>query len=245
MPLDSTEAVDGRAGGDRLRWALEHLEGSAGALHSRDLPDPATRTISVLEVDHPALVLGSTQPEHHADGEALSAAGIELVRRRSGGGAVLLVPGQALWLDAVVPRGDPLWDDDVGRATHWLGATWARALAALGVAATVHTAGLVPSRWSSMVCFAGLGPGEVTAGGRKVVGIAQRRTRGGTRFQCIVLPRWDPATIIDLLRLDSGTKAEAVAQLGAVASGVDRPRHQVLDALVAALPDAEEWRVRE
>ena len=228
--------MDGRAGGQSLRWALERLEGSAGALHARDLPDPATRTISVLEVVHPALVLGSTQPEHHVDSQALAVAGIELARRRSGGGAVLLLPGQALWLDVMVPRGDPLWDHDVGRATHWLGAAWARALAALGVAASVHTAGLVASRWSTTVCFAGLGPGEVTAVGRKVVGIAQRRARGGTRFQCLVLRHWDPVPIIALLRLDPGAKAQAVAELADVASGVDRLPLDVVDALVASLP---------
>ena len=67
-------------------------------------------------------------------------AGIEVVRRRSGGGAVLLVPGEVLWVDVVVPRDDALWDDDVGRATHWLGELWVRALTRCGVAgATVHT----------------------------------------------------------------------------------------------------------
>ena len=87
---------------------------------------------------------------------------MELVRRRSGGGAVLLVPGEVVWVDVIVPAGDPLWDDDVGRATHWLGATWARALAACGLPdATVHRGPMVRTPWSSLVCFSGLGPGEV------------------------------------------------------------------------------------
>ena len=41
------------------------------------------------------------------------------------------MPGEVLWVDVVVPADDPLWDDDVGRATHWLGELWAAALAAL------------------------------------------------------------------------------------------------------------------
>ena len=69
------------------------------------------------------------------------------------------------------PRRRPLWHDDVGRATWWLGETWATALGALGVVAPdVHRGGIVTTPWSRLVCFAGLGPGEVTSGGRKVVG---------------------------------------------------------------------------
>ena len=55
-----------------------------------------------------------------ADGEVdhrvAGALGVEVVRRRSGGGAVLLLPGEFVWLDLVIPAGDPLWLDDVGQA---------------------------------------------------------------------------------------------------------------------------------
>ena len=74
------------------------------------------------------------------------------------------------------------------------------ALAACGVgAATVHHGPLMRSEWSGLLCFAGLGPGEVTVGGRKVVGMSQRRTRAAARFQCVVLAEWDPASLVDLL----------------------------------------------
>ena len=146
----------------------------------------------VLDAERPALVLGSTQPESDVDTEALAAGDIDLVRRRSGGGAVLVVPGECLWVDVVLPRDDVLWDDDVGRAPVWVGEVWAAALIGLGLPAQVHRGGLVRTDWSSRVCFAGLGPGEVTAAGRKVVGVSQRRTRAGARFQCAVLFAWDP-----------------------------------------------------
>ena len=149
-------------------------------------------------------VLGSTPArlERRSDAAApWRQAGVELVRRRSGGGAVLLVPGEVVWVDVVVPAGDPLWDDDVGRAAHWLGAAWARALGGVRrPGATVHRGPMVRTPWSSLVCFAGLGPGEVQLGGRKVVGISQRRTRGWARFQCAVYLRWDPAALVALLR---------------------------------------------
>lgn len=217
-------------------WEVERLTGSAGALHGRALPEPAGRLVSVLEVDRPALVLGSTQPEAHVDAGALATAGVELVRRRSGGGAVLVVPGGSLWVDVVVPRGDPLWEDDVGRSFLWLGDAWARALSHLGVEAEVHRGALVETTWSRLVCFAGLGPGEVTVGGRKVVGISQRRNRGAARLQCVVSRRWDPEPTLGLLALDDLRRAEALTPLASVASGVDLAPEEVVAALLDALP---------
>lgn len=110
-------------------------------------------------------------------------------------------PGRCLWVDLVIPRDDPLWSDDVGRATWWVGECWAAALGALRVGgAVVHRGAMVHSRWSERACFAGLGPGEVTVRGRKVVGIAQRRTRFGALFQCAVpLGAPDLLTRSDLL----------------------------------------------
>lgn len=217
-------------------WLVEREVGSAAGFHARTLAEPAVRAVSVLEVDRPALVLGSTQPGADADHLAAAAAGVEVVRRRSGGGAVLLVPGQALWVDVVLPRGDELWDDDVGRSGRWLGATWVAALADFGVEATLHSGGLVRTHWSSMVCFAGLAPGEVSTGGRKLVGVAQRRNRAGARFQCALLRRWDPTGLAALLALDDAGRSAATAELADVATGLDRPFALLVDALVSHLP---------
>jgi lipoate-protein ligase A len=181
-------------------------------------------------------VLGSTQRDDVADRSALGIAGVELVRRRSGGGAVLLVPGDSLWVDVVVPRDDPLWEDDVSRAARWLGRTWAGALGGLGLPATAHEGGLVRTRWSSLVCFAGRAPGEAVVAGRKAVGVASRRTRAGARFQCGLGRSWDPAPLLDLLALDPRERAEGRRDLAEAAIGVDRPPGEVVGALRASLP---------
>jgi lipoate-protein ligase A len=181
-------------------WGVEAHQGSAAVFHARSVEEPAQRAVWWSSVDRPALVLGSAQRPEVADAAALAAAGVELVRRRSGGGAVLLMPGEVVWADVIVPAGDPLWDDDVGRAAHWLGDAWARALAGCGLTdLAVHREPMVRTAWSSLVCFSGLGPGEVHAGGRKVVGISQRRTRGWARFQCAAYLRWDPDALVALL----------------------------------------------
>lgn len=212
-------------------WRVERATGPAAALFATFGADgAATRLVRVLQVHRPALVLGSTQPAPPTS-LALS---VDVVRRRSGGGAVLLRPHETVWVDVAVPAGDPLWVDDVGRSFHWLGDVWARALGDLGVEGRVHRGGLVPGPWSPQVCFAGIGAGEVVAaGGGKVVGMASRRTRDGALFQCAVPLVWDARAYVDLL----GLPAEAAATLAGVAAparGVSGPA--VVDAFLASLP---------
>jgi lipoate---protein ligase len=176
--------------------------GSAAAFHARALPDPVTRQVWVFEVERSALVLGSAQGDDVADAAACAAAGVEVVRRRSGGGAVLLEPGAVVWFDVIVPA-DQLVDagvgDDVAASMIWLGGHVASALGELGVAAEVHRGGMVCTAWCPLVCFAGVGPGEVLHSGIKLVGISQRRTRAGARFQCAVHTRWSPDAVAGLL----------------------------------------------
>ena len=188
-------------------WSVARLTGSATELHSRDLPDPVERAAWILEATAPALVLGSAQPW-------IDVPGLEVCRRRSGGGAVLVRPGEVLWIDVLLPRGDPLWDDDVGRAAHWLGETWRDALG-VGV---VHTGPMIRTPWSSAICFAGVGPGEVLLDDAKVVGISQRRSRAGARFQCAVLRTWDPTELARVFA--AGEWREVADALDRVAVGV-------------------------
>jgi lipoate-protein ligase A len=197
----------------------------------------------------PAVVLGSTQPHDVVDADRAAEAGLDVVRRGTGGGAVLVVPGGQAWLDLWLPRGDPLWDDDVIRSTRWLGDAWARALGTLGVAGLdVHTGRAVCTSWSSLVCFAGVGPGEVTLRGAKVVGIAQRRTREGARWHASVALSWEPARLATVLALDERRAALAPVELAEVATGLrtllptsrDVSGYDLVtaveDALVNALP---------
>ena len=80
----------------------------------------------------PTLVLGQHAAGGVVDAAAMRRGGVELVRRRGGGGAVYLGPGEQLWLDAWIPRDDPLWVADVSAAAEWVGAWWMAALAGDG-----------------------------------------------------------------------------------------------------------------
>jgi lipoate-protein ligase A len=217
-------------------WAVERAVGDPAAFHAREIPTPAVRAAWAFEPDRPALVLGSTQPDDDVDRDAVARARVAVVRRRSGGGAVLLEPGEAAWLDVIVPRGDERWRDDVVAAPCWLGDLWAAALGDLGLDdLVVHRGRLEPSPWARLVCFAGVGAGEVLAGGRKVVGISQRRTREAARFQCVAVRRWDAAALVGLLALAPEARAGAEAALAGAAVGTGIDPAAVLDAVLGRL----------
>jgi len=175
---------------------LHKREGTAEELHHSVLP--VERGVWLLTPTRPAIVLGSSQKDEDVDHAFCAANGIDVVRRRSGGGAVYVHPTESFWIDIVVPRGDALWNDDIGKSMWWIGDWWVALLADAGVvSAQVHRGAFERNDWSDIVCFAGKGSGEVfpqeSHAQQKIVGISQRRTRDYARFQCIAYFQWDAA----------------------------------------------------
>ena len=152
----------------------------------------------IVELTESALVLGSTQAIESIDAEQARSAGITLARRRSGGGAVWLHPRQSVWVDITIPRDDPEWVDDVPTSMNWVGGVFRSALLDVCVTEVSLTPYSVTDL-SRTVCFGGLAPGEVVAGGAKMVGISQRRTREGARFQCVAYTEWNTDPWVDAL----------------------------------------------
>lgn len=201
---------------------MQQLHCSATEQHARSFD--SVRSVFDVRIQQSAIVLGSRQSPELLDGAACARENVEIVRRRSGGGIVFLEPGEHAWIDIVIPRSDELWVDDVAKSMWWLGDVWARALAELGVhGASVHRGPLVNEAWGDLVCFAGVGPGEVIdeATGAKIVGISQRRTRDHATFQCTVFHRWQPSRFTPLLRSIPGSPAEIDHAVVAVAATTD------------------------
>ncbi|HQZ35032.1 MAG TPA: hypothetical protein PK020_11440 [Ilumatobacteraceae bacterium] len=211
-------------------WLMAHSHGDAGVFHSTN-PFPR-RSATFHTVERPTLALGSAQPDRDVDERVARALRVDVVRRRSGGGAVLLIPGEFLWLDLVLPADDALWLADVAQAMVWVGELWQRALAASGVAGEVHREGLITTPWSRQVCFAGVGTGEVMAGGSKLVGISQRRTREFARFQSMCHLRWRPELAAALV----AAPRPSAAMLAAVTRPVGVDGDVLSASLQAVLP---------
>ena len=211
-------------------WLVHESLGDAGAFHAAD-PAPI-RSATFHSVATPTLVLGSAQHDTDVDARVADALGIAVVKRRSGGGAVLLIPDEFVWLDLVIPDGDALWDGDVARAMVWVGRLWQRALDDLGVATDVNHATGRETKWSRHVCFAGVGFGEVVYGQRKVVGVSQRRTRVAARFQSLCHLRWRPELVAALVAEPRPLATELANQVATIAA----PTSAVCAALVRHLP---------
>lgn len=227
---------------------LRYWRGSVAGFHHTDLlAESARLTVWVPELTDAAIVLGSSQRDDVVDRQAAAERRLDVVRRRSGGGAVLVDPAAMVWFDLVVPDEDrhglPL--DDVSASMLAVGDRLIAALADIGVAgAAVHRGRLKRTPTSALVCFAGLGPGEIVvpvptptaASGpnpastpdlAKLVGVSQRRTRQGARFQCAVHTRWDPAATVSVL---DPARAPVAGMLPPVAA--------LAPDLAAALPGA-------
>lgn len=217
------------------------MAASAAEFHHREVPSGDDVLLWWFDPVAPAVVLGSTQSEELLDRDLCRARGVDVVKRHSGGGLVLVSPRHTLWADVIVPSGHPAWRADVGRASEWMGEVWRDALTRSsdgidGSALTLHRGAYVSSTWSKLVCFAGRGPGELFDDrGRKVVGISQRRTRSWARFQCALSLRWEPSMFVDLLV--DGPRQTEIADAGYT---VDAPfdAERVRESFTASLEDA-------
>ncbi|MFM8825791.1 MAG: lipoyl protein ligase domain-containing protein [Actinomycetota bacterium] len=213
-------------------WRVEHWHGPAGEFHAMD--SEPVRAVRAVRVSRPVMVLGSTQPESDIDTAAAARLGLDVARRRSGGGAVYLHPDDSTWVDITIPRDDVLWVDDVSSSMRWVGDAFAAALgpAVQAGAVAVHDGPFLAGDLSRAYCFAGLATGEVTLSGAKLVGVSQRRGRHGARLQCVVYHRIDPEDFAPCFA-DAGI---ATAVRGVEVAESPLGRADLLDALVAALP---------
>jgi lipoate-protein ligase A len=214
------------------------VERRAGAGELVIAPEPTERLAAFCYPVEPAVVLGSTQPSGSIDEVAIAEFGAEVVRRRSGGGAVFVAPRAQVWLDLFVPVDDPLYDLDVSRSAGFVGELWREALAALDGASAdlaVHAGPLVSSPWSRLWCFSGLGPGEVSVGGRKLVGVSQRRSRAGSWFFTMACIDLDPSRDASFLRGSPEFRNGLVAELTARQAPLESSLSDVESTLRASL----------
>jgi lipoate-protein ligase A len=125
----------------------------------------------------PCLSLGRNQPLADADVEACRVAGVDIVRRPSGGRAILHT--DELTYSLVLPQTDPHATGGVLESYRRLSEGLLTGLRQLGVEAVLAIGQRGPPADMTAICFDTPSDYEITTGGRKLVGSAQWRARGG------------------------------------------------------------------
>jgi len=207
-----------RGNANAQKWRLI-IDGPADA--ATNMARDEAMLLAAQGVGLPALRFYSWRPwalsigyfQHYAEFTAHAARGIPVVRRPTGGGAVY--HADEVTYSLVGPFGRRPFPQRAAGIFEKVHAAIAGGLRGLGVDANLSDA---PAGRSSVICFARVQKYDIVAGGRKLVGSAQRRYKGRFLQQGslplspnefapeavtlgeLVEKRPDTATIVDALR---------------------------------------------
>lgn len=222
------------------RWRMIYTSPRPGAANmaiDHALMDRARRTgekvLRVYTWSAPTLSLGRHQVARgRIDPDAARALGVSLVRRPTGGRALLHHREVTYSVTAPLNR-----DDSVRSWYASINVVLLRALRSLGVNAEMAVAtGRTPPP-ASASCFARPDEGEITVGGRKLVGSALLRQDGALLQHGSILLEDDQSLLNDLL--PPGQARPAPAGTLRQALGIAPSVVTVADALFAALGDVD------
>ncbi|MCR4438403.1 MAG: biotin/lipoate A/B protein ligase family protein [bacterium] len=139
-----------------------------------------TPTLRVFAWAPPCISLGYHQRAEEIDVERCLADGIGLVRRPTGGRAIL--HDEELTYSVVIPAGSPWFGEEVAQTYELISLALVEGLHSLGVAARFERAQQTQVDYRraefSVPCFSSSVRNEVLWQGRKLVGSAQRRYEG-------------------------------------------------------------------
>jgi lipoate-protein ligase A len=134
-------------------------------------------TLRVYGWAPPAISLGQSQRMSSVDDAACRAAGVDVVRRPTGGLAILHT--DELTYSVALPIDHPLAEGDVMTSYRRIAAAIVEALRALGVADASADRVAKEDKAKGPACFEAPSDYEVVGGGRKLVGSAQWRRVDG------------------------------------------------------------------
>jgi lipoate-protein ligase A len=178
------------------------------------------RTLRFYAWSPPCLSLGRNQNATDVNLAACRAAGVDVVRRPSGGRAILHT--DELTYSITILQSDPLAAGGVVESYRRLSEGLLSGLRSLGIPAVQAIDQREPDTDLTAVCFETPSNYEITSRGRKLVGSAQWRARGGV-LQHGTLPLWgDIVRILPLLALPESEKDVQNASLRASATPLEQ-----------------------
>jgi lipoate-protein ligase A len=206
------------------------LSGAENMACDLALMDRARRTdeavLRIYSWKEPTLSFGRNQKASGYDRDALARAGLAVVRRPTGGRAILHHREITYSVTAPAATGE-----SIAAAYDWINGLLLRALRSLGVQAMIATPSSRAPAPDANPCFAEPSAGEITHGGRKLVGSAQYREAGAMLQHGSILISDDQSS---LAALAGGGAVPAPATLELALGRAPQPA-ELHDALLAAL----------
>ena len=190
----------------------------------------------------PCLSLGRNQPLADADLPACRAAGIDVVRRPTGGRAILHT--DELTYAVTLLSSDPRAAGGVVESYRRLSEGLLAGLRRLGVEAVQARGQRKPASDLTAICFETPSDYEITAGGRKLIGSAQWRSRGRVLQHGTLPLDGDLTRVVSYLSMPDGERETQRSALGACALTLEEavgrtlPFAQVAHALAGGFAEA-------
>ena len=178
----------------------------------------------------PCLSLGRNQPVTDADLPACRVAGVDLVRRPTGGRAILHT--DELTYSVTLMASDPRAAGGVVESYRRLSEGLLAGLRYLGIEAVQAHGQRKPASELTAICFETPSDYEITANGRKLVGSAQWRSRGKVLQHGTLPLHGDLTRVVSYLSMPDGERKVQRSTLGACALTLE-------EALGHALPFAQ------
>jgi lipoate-protein ligase A len=208
---------------DGAHGARENMRRDALLLERAAGDDTAETVLRLFTFDPPGITLGHSQePGRELDLERVGREGIEWAVRPTGGRAIF---HQDEWTFSLVTRlGPERWAADAAEAYARSCGLLMRALRTLGVPVELSAGsprGVGPPRGAggpAAPCFASTARHELTLGGRKLAGIAQRLVRGALLQQGSLLLGPGHLRLADYLPVAPGRREGVREALGRAAA---------------------------
>lgn len=161
-------------------------------------------TLRFYEWDPPCLSLGYSQPIDTADEDACAKNGWDIVRRQTGGRAILHI--DELTYSIATPDAEPRVKGGVLESYRRLSAGLYRGLKQIGLEAERAQPYYTDAGEQGPACFDGPSDYEITVGQRKLIGSAQKRQSGVVLQHGTIPLAGDITRICDALNLSSGQR---------------------------------------
>ena len=193
--------------------------------------EQANPTLRFYGWTQPAFSFGYFQDiASEVDVDECHAAGIELVKRMTGGGTV--VHGWELTYTLVLPRG--AGEMGVSEAYQRIGQSLVKAFQKLGVPAQCYAADADTSQSTQNICLTNPAEYDVMCKDKKLAGVSVRRNRDGILFQGYISLDMPPAAI--LARVSKDLKVQKMLCEKSAAINTDG-RFVTRDALIQAISE--------